>query len=257
MTVKNLFDLTGKVALVTGGSRGLGLQMAEALGEAGARVAITARKQDELDEAAARLGRQGIEALTVQGDLGKLDTIPGMLERVLARFGTVDVLVNNAGTTWGAPAEDHPAEAWHKVMNLNIHAMFLLSQAVGKRCMIPRRSGKIVNVASVAGLAGNPPGMTTIAYNTSKGAAVNFTRALAAEWGPHGINVNAICPGFFPSRMTKGLLAMIEDAVVARTPLRRLGGEEDLKGVVVFLASEASRHVTGQYIAVDGGACIA
>lgn len=256
MSVKTLFDLTGKVALVTGGSRGLGLQMAEALGEMGAKVAITARKQDELETAAARLAKQGVEAFAVAGDLGKLDGVPAMLERVLARFGTVDVLVNNAGTTWGAPAEDHPAEAWHKVMNLNIHAMFLLSQAVGKRCMIPRRSGKIVNVASVAGLSGNPPEMTTIAYNTSKGAAVNFTRALAAEWGKYGINVNAICPGFFPSRMADKILDKIAGSVVARTPLHRLGGEEDLKGAVVFLASEASRHVTGQYIAVDGGACI-
>jgi NAD(P)-dependent dehydrogenase (short-subunit alcohol dehydrogenase family) len=256
MKLSKLFDLTGKVALVTGGSRGLGLQMAEALGEAGARVAITARKQGELDEAAAHLAKQGVEVEAFAGDLGKLDTIPGTLDRVLARFGTVDVLVNNAGTTWGAPAEDYPAEAWHKVMNLNIHAAFFLAQAVGKRCMIPRRSGKIVNVASVAGLSGNPSGMKTIAYNTSKGAVVNFTRALAAEWGPHGINVNAICPGFFPSRMSKGILSAIEDSVVARTPLRRLGGDDDLKGVVVFLASEAARHVTGQYLAVDGGACI-
>jgi gluconate 5-dehydrogenase len=257
MSVKALFDLTGKVALVTGGSRGLGLQMAEALGEMGAKVAVTARKQVELDAAAAHLARQGVEVLTVAADLGKLEGIPAVLGQVIARFGTVDVLVNNAGTTWGAPAEDHPAEAWHKVMNLNIHAMFLLSQAVGKRCMIPRRSGKIVNVASTAGLTGNPPEMTTIAYNTSKGAALSFTRALAAEWGKYGINVNAICPGFFPSKMTHQLLDRIGEAVVARTPLHRLGGEEDLKGAVVFLASEASRHVTGQYLAVDGGACIA
>ncbi len=256
MSVKALFDLTGKVALVTGGSRGLGLQMAEALGEMGAKVAITARKQVELDAAAAHLGERGVEVLTVSADLGKLEGIPAVVDRVVARFGTVDVLVNNAGTTWGAPAEDHPAEAWHKVMNLNINAMFLLSQAVGKRCMIPRRSGKIVNVASVAGLAGNPPGMATIAYNTSKGAAVNFTRALAAEWGKYNINVNAICPGFFPSRMADKILDQIRDAVIARTPLHRLGGEQDLKGAVVFLASEASRHMTGQYLAVDGGACI-
>jgi gluconate 5-dehydrogenase len=256
MSVKKLFDLGGKVALVTGGSRGLGLQMAEALGEMGAKVAITARKRDELDLAAAHLARQGIEAAAFQSDLGRHDSIPGLLDAVLARFGNVDVLVNNAGTTWGAPAEDHPAEAWHKVMNLNLHGTFFLTQAVGKRCMIPRRSGKVVIVASVAGLSGNPPGMQTIAYNTSKGALVNLTRALAAEWGPHGINVNAICPGFFPSKMTKGLLSVISDSVVARTPLRRLGNDEDLKGAVVFLASEASRHVTGQYLAVDGGACI-
>ncbi|MBI5067264.1 MAG: SDR family oxidoreductase [Deltaproteobacteria bacterium] len=257
MGVKDLFDLTGKAALITGGSRGLGLQMAEALGELGARVGITARKQAELDEAVKHLSGKGIEAAAFACDLGKLEGIPALVDRVLARFGTVDVLVNNAGTTWGAPAEDHPAEAWRKVMSLNIDAMFLLSQQIGKRCMIPRRSGKIVNVASVAGLAGNPPGMQTIAYNTSKGAAVNFTRALAAEWGRHNINVNAICPGFFPTKMANGILSVIGDAVVAMTPLGRLGGDEDLKGAVAFLASEASRHVTGQFLAVDGGAWIA
>ncbi len=257
MGVKDLFDLSGKVALVTGGSRGLGLQMAEALGELGAKVGITARKQAELDQAVAHLSAKGIEAAAFAADLGKLETIPAVVDQVLARFGTVDILVNNAGTTWGAPAEDHPGEAWRKVMALNIDAMFLLSQQIGKRCMIPRRSGKIVNVASVAGLSGNPPGMQTIAYNTSKGAAVNFTRALAAEWGPHNINVNAICPGFFPTRMAKGILEHIGEAVVAATPLGRLGGDEDLKGAVAFLASEASRHVTGQILAVDGGACIA
>lgn len=256
MSVKKLFDLGGKVALITGGSRGLGLQMAEALGEMGAKVVLTARKQPELDEATRRLQGMKIEVATVAADLGKLETIPAVVDQVLAKVPTVDILVNNAGTTWGAPAEDHPWEAWRKVMALNIDAMFLLSQLVGKRCMIPRRSGKIVNVASVAGLSGNPPGMQTIAYNTSKAAAINFTRALAAEWGGYNVNVNAICPGFFPSKMTKGLLGVIGEAVVARTPLHRLGGEEDLKGAVVFLASEASRHVTGQYLAVDGGACV-
>src|SRR5574341_790110 len=170
MGARQLFDLTGKAALVTGGSRGLGLQMAEALGEMGARVAITARKQAELDEAAARLARQGVEVLTVAGDLSRLETIPAMLDRVLERFGAVDVLVNNAGTTWGAPAEDYPAEGWNKVMRLNVDALFFLTQAVGKTCMIPRRSGKIVNIASVAGLSGNPPVMQTVAYNASKGA---------------------------------------------------------------------------------------
>jgi len=256
MSLRRLLDLSGKVALVTGGSRGLGLQMAEALGEMGARVAITARKAPELELAAKRLESQGVEVLTVPVDLGRRENVAGTLDPVLARFGTVDVLVNNAGTTWGAPAEDYPAEAWDKVMRLNIDAMFFLSQAVAKRCMIPRRSGKIVNVASVAGLSGNPPGMATIAYNASKGAAVNLTRALAAEWGRHDVNVNCICPGFFPSKMTHGLLGAIGDMVVAGTPLARLGGDEDLKGAVVFLASEASRHVTGQILVVDGGASL-
>jgi gluconate 5-dehydrogenase len=256
MSLKRLLDLSGKVALVTGGSRGLGLQMAEALGEMGARVAITARKAPELDAAAKHLGALGVEVLTVPVDLGRRENIPATLEPVLARFGTVDILVNNAGTTWGAPAEDHPAEAWDKVMRLNIDAMFFLSQLVARQCMIPRRSGKIVNVASVAGLSANPPGMSTIAYNTSKGAAVNLTRALAGEWGKYDINVNAICPGFFPSKMTHGLLDVIGKTVIESTPLGRLGGDEDLKGAVVFLSSDASRHVTGQCLVVDGGASI-
>ena len=256
MSLKRLLDLSGKVALVTGGSRGLGLQMAEALGEMGARVALTARKAAELDVAVKHLAALGVEAMAVPVDLGRRENIPGTVDAVAARFGTVDVLVNNAGTTWGAPAEDHPAEAWDKVMRLNVDAMFFLSQEVGRRFMIPRRSGKIVNVASVAGLGGNPPGMTTIAYNTSKGAAVNLTRALAAEWGRYDINVNAVCPGFFPTKMTHGLLGVIGDAVLAGTPLGRLGGDEDLKGAVAFLATEASRHVTGQLLVVDGGASL-
>jgi NAD(P)-dependent dehydrogenase (short-subunit alcohol dehydrogenase family) len=256
MSVKKLFDLAGKTALITGGSRGLGLQMAEALGEMGAKIAITARKPDELKEAAARLQQQGIQTITVTNDLSKTDAIPGLVATVLERLGGIDILVNNAGTTWGSRAEEYPAQAWNKVMDLNINALFFLTQEVGKRCMIPKRSGKVVNIASVAGLSGNPPDMSTIAYNTSKGAVVNFTRALAAEWGKYNINVNAICPGFFPSKMSEALLEKIEKMVVATTPLHRLGGEEDLKGAVVFLASEASRHVTGQYVAVDGGACI-
>jgi len=254
MNVKNLFDLTGKVALITGGSRGLGLQMARALGGMGAKVAITARKADELVEAQAALEAEGIEVLAVANDVSDLAGIPALVDGVVARFGTIDILVNNAGTTWGAPAEDYPAEAWRKVMTLNVDAMFFLSQYVGKHVMIPKRRGKIINISSVAGLAGNPPGMQTIAYNTSKGADINFTRALAAEWGRYNINVNAICPGFFPSKMSAGLLSRIEQVVIAMTPLQRIGGDEDLMGVVVFLASEASRHVTGQYLAVDGGA---
>lgn len=257
MSVKQLLDLSGKAAVVTGGSRGLGLQMAEALGEMGARVAITARKRDELDQAAAHLAAGGVECLTLQGDLAKLDTIPALVEQIVAGLGTVDILVNNAGTSWGAPAEDHPAEAWRKVMGLNVDATFFLSQAVARRCMIPRRSGKIVNVSSIAGLSGNPPDVQTVAYNTSKAAVINLTRALAAEWGRYGINVNALCPGFFPSKLSRGLLSRIEQDVIARTPLGRLGGEEDLKGAVVFLASEASRHVTGQALAIDGGFTVA
>ena len=256
MSVKKLFDITGKVALITGGSRGLGLQMAEALGEMGCRLAISARKQNELDQAAAHLTGLGVEVLTHACDMSKFDTVPAMVDAVLAKYGRIDILVNNAGASWGAPAEEHPLDAWNKVMNLNINAMFVLCQEVGRRTMIPNQSGKIINIASIAGLSGGPHDMHTIAYNTSKGAAVNFTRALASEWGKYNINVNAICPGFFPSKMSAGVLETIERSVVEMTPLHRLGGPEDLKGTVVFLAAEASRHITGQYVAVDGGACI-
>jgi NAD(P)-dependent dehydrogenase (short-subunit alcohol dehydrogenase family) len=253
MSVKELFKLDGRVALITGGSRGLGLQMAEALGEMGCKVAITARKADELTQARAHLETMGIEVLTVVNDLSKTDQIPGMVDRVLEHYGAIDILVNNAGATWSAPAEEYPDEAWHKVLNLNVDSVFFLSREVARRCMIPNKSGKIINIASVAGLRGSATNVTTLAYHTSKGAAVNFTRALASEWGKYNINVNAICPGFFPSKMSAGLLEKVAETVIARAPLHRIGGEEDLKGVVVFLASEASRHITGQSIAVDGG----
>ena len=255
MSVRNLLDLAGKTAIVTGGSRGIGLQMAMALGEMGARVALTARKENELDESRADLEGAGIECHTIASDLSKFDTIPSVVSSVLERWGQINILVNNAGCNWAAPAEDYPDDGWRKVMSLNIDAQFFLCREVGKRTMLPRRSGKIINVASIAGLYGNPPGwqMQTMAYNTSKGALIAMTRALAAEWGPHNINVNAICPGFFPSKMTKVTLDRIGADVIALTPLGRLGGDEDLKGTVVFLASEASRHITGQALAVDGG----
>lgn len=257
MSVRQLFDLTGKVVLITGGSRGLGLQMAEAFGEMGAKLAISARKAGELAEAEARLKAQGVEVLAVTNDLSDSSQVPLLVDRVLEHYGRIDVLVNNAGASWGAPAEDHPAEAWRKVMALNVDAMFFLSQQVAKRWMIPQQTGNIINIASVAGLSGGRPDMQTAAYKTSKAAALNLTRALASEWGKYNIRVNAICPGFFPSKMSAGLLDSIQEAVIAKTPLKRIGGDEDLKGVAIFLAADASRHITGQYIAVDGGACIA
>ncbi|MGJ9416413.1 SDR family oxidoreductase [Massilia sp. CMS3.1] len=254
-TTQELFSLQGKTALVTGGSRGLGLQMAEALGEQGARIVISARKQDELDEAVAHLTARGIEASAIAVDLQSEANVQPFVEEALRRLGQIDILVNNAGASWGAPAEDHPLEAWDKVMNLNVRSIFLVSQAVGKLSMIPRHYGKIINISSIAGLAGNAPGtMSTIAYNTSKGALVNFTRTLAGEWGRHGITVNSIAPGFFPSKMTKGVLASIGvDKLAQGSPLGRLGDDEDLKGAVVLFASDASKHITGQILAVDGG----
>jgi len=253
-TVQQLFDLQGKTALVTGGSRGLGLQMAQALGEAGARIMLSSRKAADLEEAVATLQDQGIDARWVAADCAKEADIQRLVGDTLERMGDIDILINNAGATWGAPAEDYPIEAWDKVMNLNIRGYFLLSQAAAKRSMLARRSGSIINLASVAGLGGNPIEMKTIAYNTSKAAVINFTRALAAEWGPQGLRVNAICPGFFPSKMSAGLLEVMGQKILHGTPLGRLGDDEGLKGLTLLLASDAGKHITGQHLAVDGGA---
>jgi len=256
MTVRQLFELGGQVALVTGGSRGLGLQIASALGEMGAKIAVAARSKDELERAVATLADAGIEACAVRCDLSKPDEVPQLVEQVLARFGTIDILVNNAGTSWGGPAEELALASWEKVMRLNAGSVFQLSQSVAKRCFIPRRSGNIIVIASVAALRIEAR-MKAVSYYASKGAALQLTRALATEWGPLGIRVNAICPGFFPSKMSSGLLQRIGGSVIEQTPLGRLGDDTDLMGAAVYLASAASRHVTGQFIAVDGGASIA
>ena len=257
MKVQELLSLKGKTALVTGGSRGLGLQMAEAMGEMGAKLAITARKKDELDEAVAHLSRQKIDVTAFVCDIGKREAIKPLVDDVLKKFGKIDILVNNAGATWGAPAEDHPIEAWDKLVNVNLTGAFLLSQQIAKRSMIPNKWGRIINTASVAGItASDPRVVRTVAYNATKHGLVGLTRQLAAEWGAHGITVNAICPGFFPSKMTKATLGKDLQLILDTTPTGRVGNDEDLKGLVVLLASEASRHITGQAIAVDGGATI-
>jgi len=259
VTVKALLDLKGRTALVTGGSRGLGLQIAEALGEMGARVAITARKAGELQAAKEHLAAMGIEAVSVPCDMSDTNAIGGMVGTVLESLGPIDILVNNVGTTWGAATTEHPLEAWNKVVNLNMTAMFVCSQEVGKRCMVPRRSGKIINIASILGLVGtaDPSRPGTIAYAASKGGVVNFTRALAAEWAQYNINVNAIAPGFFPTKMTQGLQEILGDRAASKAPLNRVGGPEDLKGLAVLFASDACSFITGQVVAVDGGAtCI-
>ena len=252
--VQQLFDLKGQVALVTGGSRGLGLQMAEALGEAGAKVMLTARKPAELEQAAAHLAARGIDARWVAADASQPADVQRVVDDTMERLGRIDILINNAGATWGAPAEDHPLEAWDKVMNLNIRSIFLMSQAIGKLSMIPRRGGKIINVASIAGLAGNSADMSMLAYNTSKAAVVNFTRTLAGEWGKYNINVNALAPGMFPSKMTQGTFDRIGAGVLAaHAPLLRVGDDDDLKGAVVLFASQAGKHITGQILPIDGG----
>ncbi|KQU81584.1 MULTISPECIES: SDR family oxidoreductase [unclassified Rhizobacter] len=252
--IQTLLSLEGKTALVTGGSRGLGLQIAESLGEAGAKILLTSRKAADLEEAAAHLQARGIDTRWVAADASQPDEIQRVADEAMQRLGRVDILVNNAGATWGAPAEEYPLEAWDKVMNLNIRSIFLMSQAIGRLSMIPRQSGRIINVASIAGLSGSPSTMKYIAYGTSKGAVVNFTRTLAAEWGRHGITVNALAPGMFPSKMTAGTIAKVgADALASGAPLGRIGDDDDLKGAALLFASAAGKHITGQILAVDGG----
>lgn len=256
-TVQQLFNLEGKTALVTGGSRGLGLQMAHALGEAGAKIMLSSRKAGDLEEATAELQAAGIDARWIAADCAKEEEIRKLADQTLERMGQIDILVNNAGAAWGAPAEDHPVEGWDKVMNLNVRGYFILSQHVAKHSMIPRKQGRIINIASIAGLGGSPADIQTVAYNTSKGAAITLTQALACEWGKYNINVNAICPGFFPSKMTMPTLERIGvDKLAEHAPLRRLGDDEDLKGIALLYASDAGKHITGQWLAVDGGVSV-
>src|SRR6266853_3018983 len=255
MQANKLFDLGEKVALVTGGSRGIGFQMAEALGEMGAKLAISARKQSELDAASAALQAKNIEVLTVVNDLGSASpsAAESLVSAVLDRYGKIDALVNNAGTVWGATAIVHTEEAWRKVMSLNVDACFFVAREVAQRSMIPNKSGKIINISSIAGLGGPRPDgkVFAVSYNASKGALITLTQALATEWGRYNINVNALCPGYFPTKLSAGLAEGAAD-IVRVTPLGRCGGEHDIKGAAAFFASEASRHITGQAIAIDG-----
>jgi NAD(P)-dependent dehydrogenase (short-subunit alcohol dehydrogenase family) len=256
-TLTSLFDLTGRVAIVTGGSRGLGLQIASALGEFGASLALVARKKPDLDAAIERLTLAGHTAVGFVADLGTADAASGLTERVIERFGRIDVLVNNAGTAWGAPAEDYPLEGWNKVIDLNVTGLFLLTQAVAREAFLKQGKGAVINVASVEGFLGHHPDrLGTIAYNTAKGAVVNMTRALAAEWGPRNIRVNALAPGYFPSRMTKVIIEQHADEFLRQTPLGKLGGDTDLMGAALLLASDAGGHITGQTLVIDGGASI-
>jgi len=255
--LKELFDLTGQVALVTGGSRGLGLQIAEALGEFGATVVIVARKVHELDAAVAHLTGLGIKADAIPADLSSIDAADGLVRTVLERHGRLDILVNNAGAAWAAPAETHPIEGWDKVFDIGVKGLFVLTQAAARQAFLPSGRGVVINLASVEGLGAHTPTRPgTAAYNAAKGAVVNLTRALAAEWGPRNIRVNAIAPGYFPSKMTESVLGTYGEQITALTPLGKLGSDHDLKGAALLLASAAGGHITGQIIVVDGGALV-
>jgi gluconate 5-dehydrogenase len=252
-TVQQLFDLKGRVSVVTGGSTGLGLQIARGLAEAGSNVVLCARHLEKCEEAAREIRRLGVEALAVACDVTKPEQVETLKERALAAFGRLDVLVNNAGRAWVAPAEEMPLERWQEMFDLNSTAPFICSQIMGRE-MIKARRGKIINVASVAGLLGrNPKSFNSVAYEASKGAVVNFTRGLAVKWAQYNIQVNAICPTFFITAMNEKFFEQVKEQVLSDIPLRRVGGPDDLKGVTVLLASDASNFMTGTIIPVDGG----
>ncbi|GFZ87202.1 gluconate 5-dehydrogenase [Compostibacillus humi] len=253
MSILDLFKLDGKTAIVTGGGRGLGAQIATAYAEAGANVVVCSRKLEPCEEMSKKLKAEfGVDSLAFSCDVTNIDDIKNVVKQTKDHFGSIDILVNNSGVTWGADVVDMPLEAWEKVIDVNVTGTFLMSQEVGK-VMIEQKQGKIINIASVAGFGGTPPFMQTIGYNTSKGAVMTFTKDLAVKWGHHNINVNAIAPGFFPTKMSKVLIEQAKDHILQTTPLGRLGSDSDLKGAALFLASKASDYVTGDVLTVDGG----
>lgn len=252
ITARQLFDLTGRVAIVTGGSIGLGRQIAEGLAEMGANVVLCARKQERCQQAAEELQRLGIKAVALACDVKSQASIKEMVDSTLSEFGQIDILINNAGISWGAPVEEMRLEDWNKVIETNLTGTFLCSQAAGK-AMIRQGRGKIINIASVAGLGGAPAELPAIGYHASKGGVISFTKDLACKWAVHGIQVNAIAPGWFPTHMSNRVLEQHSELFLSHIPMRRFGGEHDLKGAAVFLASDASNYVTGHVLVVDGG----
>ena len=262
VNAKQLFDLTGRIAIVTGGSIGLGRQMAEGLAEMGADVVLCARKKERCHQAAEELQQLGVKAIALGCDVKNPDSIQEMVEATVSQFGRIDVLINNAGISWGVPVEEMRLEDWNKVIETNLTGTFLCAQAVGK-VMIRQggsggsagknSAGKIINIASVAGLGGAPAELPAIGYHASKGGVISFTKDLACKWASHNIQVNAIAPGWFPTHMSNRVLERYEELFLSHIPLRRFGNEHDLKGAAVFLASAASDYVTGHVLVVDGG----
>ncbi len=245
-----IFDFSGEVALITGGSRGLGLEIAQAFAAAGATVVITARREQWLQEAAQVLREQGATVHALLCDVADATSVETMLQQALDACGKIDVLVNNAGLTWGTPAEDMPLERWHQVIEANITGTFLMSQQIGRH-MLTRGKGTIVNIASIAGLGGGQ--LNTVGYNASKAAVINLTRALAIEWGARGVRVNAVAPGMFRTRMTDAILQRSEPVIASALPMKRIGHPGELAPTVLFLASEAASYIRGQVLAIDGG----
>jgi NAD(P)-dependent dehydrogenase (short-subunit alcohol dehydrogenase family) len=252
VNAKQLFDLRGRVAVITGGSVGLGRQMAEGLAEMGASLVLCARKKERCEQAAEELRALGVETLALACDVTDKTAIEAVVDATLAKFGRIDILVNNAGVSWGAPVEEMTLEQWDKVLSTNLTGTFLFCQAAGK-AMVAQNAGKIINIASVAGLGGASAELQTIGYHASKGGVIAFTKDLACKWAAHNIQVNAIAPGWFPTHMSQWVIEHRKDSLLEKIPLRRFGDDHDLKGAAVFLASEASAYVTGHVLVVDGG----
>jgi NAD(P)-dependent dehydrogenase (short-subunit alcohol dehydrogenase family) len=253
MNVNELFDLKGKTAIVTGGGTGLGRQMAFGLAEAGADIVVCSRKLERCQETARKIESMGVKALAFRCDLNQEEQVGHVVRETVKELGKVDILVNNSGRTWGSSVEDLDLENWRKVIDVNVTGTFLFSQQAGRE-MIKQKSGKIINIVSYAGLMGTDPDyLNAIPYNTSKGAVVAFTKDLAVKWAPYGIQINAIAPGWFTTEMTKWSMDHQAKKMLDRMLIRRFGGEDDLKGAVVFLSSQASNYITGQVLCVDGG----
>ena len=252
ISVKHLLDLTGRVAIITGGSIGLGRQMAEGLAEMGANLVLCARKAERCQEAAEELQQLGIKALSLTCDVRNQASVQELVQATVSQFGKIDILINNAGISWGAAVEEMRLDDWNKVIETNLTGSFLCAQAVG-RIMIRQGRGKIINIASVAGLGGAPPELPAIGYHASKGGVISFTKDLACKWVVHNIQVNAIAPGWFPTHMSSRVIERHKELFLSHIPSRRFGNEQDLKGAAVFLASDASNYVTGHILVVDGG----
>jgi NAD(P)-dependent dehydrogenase (short-subunit alcohol dehydrogenase family) len=253
MKVFDLFNLSGKVAMVSGGGDGIGRAMATALAEAGSDVVVFSRRLEICEEVAHAIEGIGARAMAVQADITREADVERVVTQTVREFKRIDILINNSGRTWGAPPEEIPYEAWQKVIDLNVNGTFRCTQRVGKE-MIPRRQGKIINISSYAGSKGTDPAyLDSIPYNTSKGALNTFTKDLAVKWAKYNINVNGIAPGWFPTKMTQRTFDHKGELILARIPLNRYGKMEDIKGIVVFLSSQASDYLTGQIICVDGG----
>lgn len=250
--IQELFDLTGKVAIVTGGSRGIGKEMAEGLAEAGATLMLCARRAEWLDKTVSEFESRAFSVGGAVCDVAKAEDVQAVVDQTIEKYGTIDILINNAGISWGAMPEDMPIDQWQKVIDVNLTGCFLFAQAAGRE-MLKRNRGSIINIASIAGLTSSANGPFYSGYVASKAGLIGLTRELAASWGRRGIRVNAIAPGFFHSRLADAVIDIYERSIQENNVIPRVGSEGELKGVAVFLASDASSYITGQTIAVDGG----